>query len=58
MKVERKLSDFSAEKRKWNENMETKTEICGTETETEFFGGNGTAIFGRTDAEREVSVSD
>jgi hypothetical protein len=26
MKVERKLSDFFAEKRKWNENMETKTE--------------------------------
>jgi uncharacterized membrane protein len=32
MKVERKHSDFSAEKRKRNENMETKTEICGTET--------------------------
>jgi hypothetical protein len=31
MKVERKLSDFSAKKRKWNENMKTKTEICGTE---------------------------
>jgi hypothetical protein len=37
MKMERKLSDFSAEKRKQNENMETKTEIRGTETETEFF---------------------
>jgi hypothetical protein len=37
MKVERKLSDFSVEKWKQNENMETKTEICGTETETEFF---------------------
>jgi hypothetical protein len=31
MKVERKLSDFSAEKRKRNENMKTETEICGTE---------------------------
>jgi hypothetical protein len=29
MKVERKLSEFSAEKRKQNENMKTKTEICG-----------------------------
>jgi hypothetical protein len=37
MKVERKLSDFSVEKWKHNENMETKTEICETETETEFF---------------------
>jgi hypothetical protein len=37
MKVERKLSDFSAEKRKWNKNMKTKTEICGTEMETKFF---------------------
>jgi predicted type IV restriction endonuclease len=37
MKVERKISDFSAEKQKQNENMETKTEICRTETETEFF---------------------
>jgi hypothetical protein len=37
MKVERKLSDFSTEKWKWNENMETKTEICETEMETEFF---------------------
>jgi hypothetical protein len=36
MKVERKLSDFSVEKWKQNENMETKTEICGTEMETEF----------------------
>jgi hypothetical protein len=42
--------------------METKTEICGTETETEYFGGsgngNGTAISGGTDAKMEVSVSD
>jgi hypothetical protein len=37
MKVERKLSDFSAEKRKRNKNMKTKTEICETEMETEFF---------------------
>jgi hypothetical protein len=36
MKVERKLSDFSAEKRKRNENMEIKIEICRTEMETEF----------------------
>jgi hypothetical protein len=33
MKVEQKLSDFLAEKWKWNENMETKKEICGTEME-------------------------
>jgi hypothetical protein len=37
MKVEQKLSDFSAEKWKQNENMETETEICKTETKTEFF---------------------
>jgi hypothetical protein len=37
MKVERKLSDFSTEKQKRNENMETKTEICGMETEMEFY---------------------
>jgi hypothetical protein len=37
MKVERKLSDFSEEKWIRNENMETKTEICETEMETEFF---------------------
>jgi hypothetical protein len=37
MKVERKLSNFSSEKGKRNENMKTKTEICGTEMETEFF---------------------
>jgi hypothetical protein len=36
MKVERKLSDFSAEKQKRNENMKKK-KICGTEMETEFF---------------------
>jgi hypothetical protein len=35
MKVERKLSDFSVEKQKQNENMKTETEIC--ETETIFF---------------------
>jgi hypothetical protein len=33
MKVERKLSDFSAERRKQNENMKTEMEICITETE-------------------------
>jgi hypothetical protein len=37
MKVEWKLSDFSAEKQKHNENVKTETEIRGTETETEFF---------------------
>jgi hypothetical protein len=42
MKVEQKLSDFSAEKQKRYENMKTKTEICGTkicgtEMETEIF---------------------
>jgi uncharacterized membrane protein len=33
MKVERKFFDFSAEKWKRNENMETKTKICRTKTE-------------------------
>jgi hypothetical protein len=37
MKVERKLSDFSTEKQKRNENMKTKMEICETDMETEFF---------------------
>jgi hypothetical protein len=32
MKVEQKLSDFSVEKYKWNENMTTEMEICRTET--------------------------
>jgi hypothetical protein len=49
MKVEQKLFDFSAEKQIHNENMETKAEICGTEIETNFFGGsgseNGTTFF-------------
>jgi hypothetical protein len=58
MKVERKLSDFSVEKLKHNENMKTETKIC--RTKTYFFGRsgnrNGTAFSGRTDAEMEVSV--
>jgi hypothetical protein len=33
MKVERKLFNFFMKKQKRNENMKTKTEICGTETE-------------------------
>jgi hypothetical protein len=37
MKMEQKLSAFSAEKQKWNGNMEMETEFCGTE----FFGGSG-----------------
>jgi hypothetical protein len=37
MKVERKFSDFSAEKRKRNENVKMETEVCGTEAETEIF---------------------
>jgi hypothetical protein len=37
MKVERKLSDFSAEKQKRNENMKMEMEICGTETKMDFF---------------------
>jgi hypothetical protein len=57
MKMERKLSDFFAEKWKRNENIETKMEICRMETETVFFGGNGTVISGGTDVEMEVSVS-
>ena len=32
MKMERKVSDFSAEKWKWNCNTKTETEFCGTET--------------------------
>jgi hypothetical protein len=35
MKVEWKLSDFSAEKQKRNDNMEMETEFCGTKMETE-----------------------
>jgi hypothetical protein len=62
VKVERKLSDFSAEKWKRNENMKTETEFCGTETETEIlwrkWNGNGTAFSGGTDAETETFVSD
>jgi hypothetical protein len=61
MTVEWKLSEYSVEKWKHNENIETKTEICGTETETNFFCGsgneNGIAFSGRTDAETEVSIS-
>jgi hypothetical protein len=37
MKVERKFSNFFAEKRKQNENVKIETKICGTEMETEFF---------------------
>jgi hypothetical protein len=33
--VEQKLSDFFAEKRKQNENIETETKTCGMKTETE-----------------------
>jgi hypothetical protein len=59
MKVERKLSDFFAEKRKRNENVKMEMEILGTETD--FFGGsgneNGTVFSGGTDAETEISVS-
>jgi hypothetical protein len=55
--VERKLSDFSAEKRKWNGNMET--EFYGTETEQNFLyesgNGNGTTFSGGTDAETEFT---
>jgi hypothetical protein len=32
--LERKLSDFFAEKWKWNENMKMEMEFCGTEMET------------------------
>jgi hypothetical protein len=37
MKVERKLFNFSAEKRKRNENMKIKMEICETKMKTEVF---------------------
>ena len=65
MKTERKLSDFSAEKRKWNGNTEAETEFCKTETETETFmrkrkrkrnnvfrrndHGNGNSVSGNTE---------
>jgi hypothetical protein len=52
MKVERKLADFSAEKQKRNENMETKMEICGMETETDFFGESGNGKEQRFPAEQ------
>jgi hypothetical protein len=37
MKMEWKLSDFSEEKRKWNENMEMEMEFCKMETKMDFF---------------------
>jgi hypothetical protein len=37
LKVERKLSDFSAKKQKRTENVKTEMEICGTETKMELF---------------------
>jgi hypothetical protein len=54
VKVERKLSNFFAEKRKWNGNMKTKTEfaerkrnfLCGSGS------GNGTTFFGGTAGKR------
>jgi hypothetical protein len=72
MKVERKLSDFFAEKWKQNEYMKMETEFCGTETEilwrkwkrkrNNVFqwnrGGNGTTFSGGTEEETETSVSD
>jgi hypothetical protein len=57
MKVERKLSDFSAEKLKWHENMKTEMEIRGTETKGGSESGNGTVFSARTDAQTEVSIS-
>jgi hypothetical protein len=57
MKVERKVSDFFAEKRKWNGNMERETELCETERKQNFLGENGngneTTFSGGTDAETE-----
>jgi hypothetical protein len=63
MKVERKLFDFFVKKQKQNENMKTKTKICGMKREMNFFfwrkwkqkWNNG---FGGTDAETEIFVSD
>jgi hypothetical protein len=37
MKMEWKVSDFSAEKRKWNENLEMETEFCKIRMEIELF---------------------
>jgi hypothetical protein len=37
MKMEQKLSDFSVEIQKCNENTETRKELCKTKIETEFF---------------------
>jgi hypothetical protein len=60
MKVEQKLSDFSVEKQKRNENVKIEIEICGTKTKRIFFGGsgnrNGTVFSGGIDAEMKVFV--
>jgi hypothetical protein len=37
MIVERKVSDFSTEKWKWNENMKMEMKFCKTEAEMELF---------------------
>jgi hypothetical protein len=62
MKVERKLSDFFAEKQKWNRNMETKMEFCRIETETEFLmhkrKQKWNCVFWRNGRGNGISVSD
>jgi hypothetical protein len=37
----RRARDESGGKRKWNEDMETKTEFCKTKLKQNSFGGNG-----------------
>jgi hypothetical protein len=64
MKVERKLSDFSAEKGNRMKIWKQKRKSVERKRKRNFFGGsgsgngNGTTISGGIDAETEVSVSD
>jgi hypothetical protein len=62
MKVEQKLFDFSAEKRKWNGNMETKREFCGTEMNMKFLRRKRKPkrnnVFWRNGRGNGISVSD
>jgi hypothetical protein len=60
MKVEGKLSEFSADKWKWNGNMETETEFCGTKMETEFlrWKWKWNSVFRQIRRGNGISVSD
>jgi hypothetical protein len=61
MKVKRKLFDFSAENRNGMKIWKQKRKFVKQKRKRKFFGGsgngNGTAFFGGTDTEMDVSVS-